>query len=84
MSRYKIGDTLSWQGESKRPETPPPAGNIRTIGYFNCDNLRCSTWSDCFPDVQQAIVVIENNVFVAVELHESIDEEEQFQILEIS
>ena len=81
---YKIGDTLLWDGPVCRPEVKPPAGNIRSIGYFYCDNLRCSTWSDCFPDVQQVVVVVENNVLVAVELHKLLDEVEQFQILEVS
>jgi len=81
---YKIGDNLSWQGTLCRPEVKPPAGNIRSIGYFNCDNLRCTSWSDCFPDVQLAIVIIENNEIVAVKVHEGLEEYEQFAILESS
>lgn len=82
--QYKIGDKLIWEGGLTRPESPPPAGNIRTIGYFNCDNIKCSSWTDCFPEVQAALVVVENNVIVAVERHEHLAEHEQFQILEMS
>lgn len=66
--QYRIGDSIVWEGGPTRPESRPPAGNIRSIGYFNCDNIKCSSWSDCFPEVQLALVVVENNVIVAVEL----------------
>lgn len=81
---YKIGDQLSWEGPISRPEIKPPAGNLRSIGYFNCDNLRCSSWSDCFPDVQLAMIIVENNEIVAVELYDEVEEGEQFRIVESS
>ena len=55
---YKLGDKLDWKGKDCRPEKRPKGGNISTVGYFNCDNIRCSTWSDCYPEVQQAIITI--------------------------
>lgn len=79
--QYRIGDSIVWEGGPTRPESRPPAGNIRSIGYFNCDNIKCSTWSDCFPEVQLALVVVENNVIVAVELHHDLAEKQAAQSL---
>jgi hypothetical protein len=79
--QYRIGDSIVWEGGPTRPESRPPAGNIRSIGYFNCDNIKCPSWSDCFPEVQLALVVVENNVIVAVELHHDLVERQAAQSL---
>ena len=81
---YRIGDKLVWKGETSRPEKKPPAGNISSIGYYNCDNVRCSTWQDCYPQVQQAFVRVKNNVIVAVEPVEDHADFKSFEITESS
>jgi hypothetical protein len=63
---YKLGEKVDWTGSVLRPEKKPAKGNIVSIGYFNCDNVRCSSWQDCYPEVQQALIKIEKNVIVAV------------------
>lgn len=83
---YQMGDELDWQAEGSvpcRPETKPPNGNIVTVGYFNCDNLRCSTWADCYPEVQLALIRIESNRISSVELFSPQAEVEQFAIIEM-
>lgn len=67
--RLKLGDKLSWQGPNCRPAQRPPGGNIKSIGYFNCDNIRCESWNDCYPQVQHALVVVEDDTITAVELY---------------
>jgi hypothetical protein len=62
---YRIGDKLNWKGSPLRPEKPPA----------------CSTWQDCYPQVQQAFILVRNNVLVAVELADS---KGNFQIFEIT
>jgi hypothetical protein len=64
--KYRIGDKLDWTGDTCRPAQKPADGNMSTIGYFNCDNVECSTWKDCFPDVQEAMIVISDNQIVEV------------------
>ncbi len=64
---YHVGEKLRWDGPNCRPPVRPASGSIKTIGYFNCDNPRCQTWGDCFPDVQEAIITIYNDVIQHVE-----------------
>lgn len=79
---YKLGDKLNWDGTSCRPSIRPPKGNIKSIGYFNCDNIRCSSWQDCYPDVQQALVTVENDVITDVSVfHERVGGQ-NFDIIE--
>ena len=59
--RYKIGDELSWEGTDCRPKVRPDETVIKAVGYFNCDNPHCDSWEDCFPDVQMALITVENN-----------------------
>jgi hypothetical protein len=65
--RYQLGDKLEWTGQECRPAERPSHGNLTTVGYFNCDNVRCSTWQDCYPEVQQAIVVIREDIITDVQ-----------------
>lgn len=60
--KYKPGDKISWEGKPTWPEQRPAGGNFKTIGYFECENLRCPTWSDCYPEVQEMLVTIEGDV----------------------
>ncbi|HEY9784904.1 MAG TPA: hypothetical protein V6D17_05835 [Candidatus Obscuribacterales bacterium] len=78
---YKVGDRLSWEGENIRPAKRPAGGDITSIGYFNCDNVACSSWKDCFPDVQQALVVVENDVIVKAEVYNGPSKGEEFAII---
>lgn len=81
---YKIGDELRWDtlsGRSSRPVQKPELGNIDTIGYFNCDNVSCSSWSDCFPEVQRALIKIRANKIEEVELYNQDGELAEFAIL---
>jgi hypothetical protein len=78
---YRIGDKLNWKGQPSRPEKKPERGDITSIGYFNCDNVRCSTWQDCYPQVQQAFVKVKNNIIVAVE---PVDDHADFKSFEIT
>jgi hypothetical protein len=63
---YRVGDELDWTGPNTRPKARPPAKVVKTVGYFNCDNIRCSSWRDCYPAVQRALITIENNRIVSV------------------
>lgn len=70
---YKIGDELRWGGENCRPSAnliDKDADVIKTVGYYNCDNIRCQTWQDCYPQVQIALITVERNVIKAVECFE--------------
>ncbi len=60
--RYQLGDKIDWTGDNCRPSERPIGGSLTTIGYFNCDNFSCVTWQDCYPAVQQALIVIRNDV----------------------
>lgn len=59
---YKIGDKIEWTGKHIWPAERPEGGNFKTIGYFECENLRCETWNDCFPEVQEVVISIENDI----------------------
>lgn len=61
-TQYGIGDRLDWSGPGTWPEQRPEGGNLKTIGYFECENLKCETWRDCFPDVQEVLITIESDV----------------------
>lgn len=78
---YRVGDNLDWDGDLIRPSARPVSCNFDTLGYFNCDNLRCSTWSDCFPDVQRALIIIRDNVITSVRICQELPEMEEFAIL---
>ncbi len=65
---YHVGEKVLWEGPVCRPWPRPPGGNLKTIGYFNCDNPRCDTWQDCFPEVQEALVTIVNDEIKDVEV----------------
>lgn len=81
--KYRVGDELVWDGPDCRPPSRPSAPVIKIIGYFNCDNFKCDSWSDCFPEVQQALITIENNRIASVEHYTGpLPEDEQFPILE--
>jgi hypothetical protein len=58
---YKLGQKISWDGTS-RPAARPADGSLKTIGYFECDNLNCDSWHDCYPEVQEALIVIHQDV----------------------
>lgn len=81
QSSYKLGDTLSWEGGTCRPDEKPVGGNFKTVGYFNCDNLNCMSWHDCFPEVQEAMITVSNDVIVSVEPIQHMSEEKGFDIL---
>lgn len=59
---YKLGDKIVWAEKRNWPQERPEDGSFKTIGYFECENLRCPTWSDCFPEVQEVVITIKNDV----------------------
>lgn len=63
---YKLGDSLSWQGGLCHPAGRPEVKQWHTIGYFECENLKCSSWSDCFPEVNEVLITIEDDVIKSV------------------
>jgi len=80
--RYKIGDSLSWDGDYCRPKSRPSAKTIKTVGYYNCDNIKCKSWQDCFPDVQLGLITVEDNVIAKVEPYTGPEPETEFPIIE--
>ncbi len=80
--RYKVGDSLSWDSDYCRPKEKPQANVIKTLGYYNCDNIKCKTWQDCYPDVHLAIITVENNVISNVEPYKGPEPKSEFPILE--
>lgn len=60
--KYKPGQRIIWNGTPTWPPERPADGNFKTIGYFECENLRCETWSDCFPEVQEVLITIQDDV----------------------
>jgi hypothetical protein len=62
QSSYQLGQKIIWEGAHVRPSERPTDGNLKTIGYFECDNLKCDTWQDCFPEVQEAMITIKADV----------------------
>lgn len=79
---YKPGDKINWTGIPCRPEKRPDGGNISSIGYFNCDNVKCKSWSDCFPEVQQALITIKSDAIEKVEVYKGPLSGEQFEIID--
>jgi hypothetical protein len=79
---YHLGEAIKWTGPNPRPSTRPPNGNLKTIGYFNCDNPRCETWGDCFPSVQEALIVIENDVIKDAQMIRYKPDEQTFDIID--
>ena len=81
---YKIGEKLDWQGPKVRPTQRPSDGNLKTIGYFECDNLQCQTWQDCYPEIQEALIVIEGDVIAEAKptTHRPGEQELAFDIIE--
>ena len=79
---YKLGEKISWEGAHCRPEKRPKDGNIKAIGYFNCDNFKCKTWSDCYPEVQQALITVKNDLIEKVEVYKGPLSGEQFEIID--
>lgn len=65
--QYKPGDKISWEGGNTWPESRPQNGTFATIGYFECENLKCDSWQDCFPEVQEVLISIENDAIVKIE-----------------
>lgn len=59
---YKIGDKIEWTGKRTWPAERPEGGNFKTIGYYECENLRCESWNDCFPEVQEVVITIHEDV----------------------
>ncbi len=80
-ARYKIGDTLNWQQEPRRPEKRPNNGNIITLGHFNCDNPKCTSWQDCYPDIQTVKITVEKDRIIDVSIYTDALSEGQFAIL---
>ena len=81
---YQMGDELIWRGGECRPPEKPLLGNVKTLGYFNCDNPACKSWTDCFPEVQHALITIADNKIVGLETYEMPEdaEVEEFAIFE--
>ncbi len=82
--RFAVGDEIDWGGLDTRPAVRPENGDLQTIGYFNCDNLKCSSWKDCYPEVQTALIVITNDHLAAVSIYNGPLSGEKFEILEES
>lgn len=82
QTRYKLGDELAWEGDNCRPPSRPSASVIKTLGHYNCDNIKCSTWQDCFPDIQNVLITIENNRITNMAPYQANGDESEFAILE--
>lgn len=63
---YKLGEKIKWEGAHCRPAERPDGGNLKTVGYFECDNLACETWQDCYPEVQEALITIQGDIISEV------------------
>jgi hypothetical protein len=80
--KYHLGEDLNWEGETCRPNSKPTDGRLSTIGYFNCDSPSCASWTDCFPDVQQALIEIVGNRIEKVSVYNGVLSGEKFEILD--
>lgn len=78
---YKIGDKLEWQGKPCWPEERPSGGNFKTIGYFDCENLNCPTWQDCFPEIQEVLISVHSDYITKIENFEYKPGEQNFDII---
>ena len=81
-ANYRLGERISWDGPVVRPAERPQSGNLRTIGYFNCDNPRCESWQDCFPEVQEALITIADDIIADVCVIQHKPDKQDFDILE--
>lgn len=81
QAKYQLGEKLNWQGSNLHPEARPQTGSFKTIGYFECDNPGCSTWHDCYPEVQEALITIENDVITEAQVTTHKPGEQSFDIL---
>ncbi len=79
--QYRLGNIIDWQKEPRRPDKRPASGNIVTLGHFNCDNPSCSSWQDCYPNIQTVKITIKEDKIVDVAIYTDVDQEE-FAILE--
>src|SRR5690242_7670652 len=79
---YKIGERLNWTGPKTRPAARPVDGNLKTIGYFECENLECVTWSDCYPEIQEALIVIKGDIIEEAKPYTHKPEQLAFDIIE--
>lgn len=84
QASYKLGEKLKWEGSQVRPSARPEKGNMKTIGYFECDNLKCSTWADCYPEVQEALIVIKEDVLAEAKPFEYKPNKIEFDIIEFN
>lgn len=79
---YKLGEKLKWEGATIRPTNRPSGGNLKTIGYFECDNLNCSTWQDCYPQIQEALIVVKGDIIAEAKAFVHKPNELAFDIIE--
>lgn len=79
---YKIGEKLKWESGKSRPRERPDGGNLKTIGYFECENLSCETWSDCYPEVQEALITIKSDIISEAKPYTHKPNEQVFDIIE--
>jgi len=79
---YQLGEKLVWDGPNCRPSVRPQQSTLKTIGYFNCDNPRCESWQDCYPDVQEAVITVVEDVITEVSPIVYKPEELTFAIIE--
>jgi len=79
---YRLGEKLVWDGPNCRPAVRPPERMLKTIGYFNCDNPGCESWQDCYPEVQEAVITVVEDVITEVSAIVYKPEELTFAILE--
>jgi hypothetical protein len=80
--KYRTGDRVDWSRGPTRPSVKPDATVVKTVGYFNCDNIRCSTWQDCYPAVQRALVTIEDDQIKDVSAFDGEATDDGFDIIE--
>jgi len=79
---YRLGEKLTWDGPNCRPVARPRERTLKTIGYFNCDNPSCDSWQDCYPEVQEAVITVVDDVITEVLAIVYKPEELTFAILE--
>ena len=80
--RYSLGDEVAWDGSNSRPASRPDVKVVKTIGYFNCDNMNCSSWQDCYPLVQLALITIAENRISEVVPYDGEASDDGFDIIE--
>lgn len=78
----KVGDSVTWNGPNSRPPTRPEAKVVKTVGYFECDNIRCSSWQDCFPLQQRALITFDEDRIAAVAVFDGEATNDGFDIIE--